>query len=191
MLLNELHGIVAFKHLLANEHGHGKDRTKFPRWSHNFWFHSGWKKKNRTKKKYSARERNRRIINTFVGSEEIWIVDAVSKRRSGVESDTLSDWLKDISVILSGLISETEEDKDKGAENSRQAWKLKRNLYGVVTTLTRRRILLDVGEIGMNILPTNVWIKGKASLKGNAADGIWYMNFNAKQGTWVEWIDWG
>ena len=123
-------------------------------------------------------------MNTPVGFVVIWTVDTVSKRRSGADSDTLSDWLESISVILPGLISETEEGKeDKGTENSGPAWELHSNLFLQVATPYYRRDLLDVGEIVMNILPTDVRVEGKASLKSNDVDGNGYgeQDFSASK----------
>ena len=88
------------------------------------------------------------------------------------------------SVILPGLVGETEEEKeDKGAGNNRPAPKLQRSHFEVVATPYQRRNLLDVGEIEMNILPTDVWVKGNTSLNSNAVDGNWYIeqNFNASK----------
>ena len=88
------------------------------------------------------------------------------------------------SVILPGLVGKTEEEKeDKGAENNGPAPELQRNHFEVVTTPYQRRNLLDVGEIEMNILPTDVWVEGNTSLDRNAVERNWYVeqNLNASK----------
>ena len=62
-------------------------------------------------------------------------VDTASGRRSaGTESDTLSDRLEGISVILPRLISETEEEKEEeSTENNTPTCELYTNFIRVVT----------------------------------------------------------
>jgi hypothetical protein len=91
----------------------------------------------------------------------------------------LSDRLEGITIILLGLISKTEEDKeDEGAEDNDPALELQSKLSAI--TPYQRRNLLDMGEIKMNILPTDVWVKGSASLNTHAGDGNWDIEHNIK-----------
>lgn len=144
----------------------------------------------RKKEKVSKREtlhynkRGEGLLNVPIGSDIIWTVDAVSKRRSSAESNTFSDWLERISIILPGLISETEESKeDKGAENNDPTLELHINFSLAVTSPYHTWNLLNGWKLEMNVLPADVWLNGEAALKNNAIDSYWYIeqNFNTSK----------
>ena len=114
----------------------------------------------------------------------IWAADSVSRgRRTGPESNTLSDWLEGISVILPGFVGKTEEHKEgEGAENNAPSWELHCCLNKGLSSPYYRRNLRDFREIVMNIVPTDVWVKGNLRIKSYAVQCYWYIEQNFKTG---------